>query len=74
LLGYYRVQNIAISKNNGLTTYTGAVFTTKLPNSREGDSITVLCKSNKPTRKSPPPIETKDGYPPLCPVGYSAVN
>jgi len=70
----YSVQNIAISKNNGLTTYTGEVLATKLPNSREGDSITVLCKSNKPTSKLPPPIEIKDGYPPLCPVGYSVVN
>jgi hypothetical protein len=65
------VQNIAIAKDDGLKSYTGLVYLTKMPNDPEPYAIAILCESVKPTRQSPPKFILKPE--PECPSGYNPI-
>jgi uncharacterized membrane protein len=65
------VQNIAIAKDDGLKSYTGLVYLTKMPNDPEPYAIAILCESVKPTRQSPPKFILKPE--PECPSGYEKI-
>lgn len=72
-INQFLIQNISVPNEKGLKAFTGGVFVTKPQGSIEYSSLSILCESNNPTLEPPPPINTINGFPPLCPVGYSKI-
>jgi hypothetical protein len=62
------VQHIGLAQKDSLKSYTGLVYTALSPNSNELTTITLLCESQKPTRKIPPKFKLTSN--PTCPEGY----
>lgn len=62
------VQSIALSKEDNLKSYVGLVYITKLPEIEEDTSRSLICESQKPTRKMPPKFKLTSN--PTCPEGY----
>jgi hypothetical protein len=70
LVDGFRVQTTATPKKEGLPTYIGGVFVVKTQSFPEGDTLAVLCVSQKPTKLLIAPIVTMRGQSPKCPQGY----
>jgi uncharacterized membrane protein len=73
------VQNIALTKNDGLLSYTGLVYViepsktaVEPSNPLEPYTVAILCESIKPTRQMPPKFVLKPL--PECPSGYKQLN
>ncbi|GBO52972.1 type IV pilin PilA [Pseudanabaena sp. lw0831] len=62
------VQNIALAQKDNLKSYTGLVYTALAADSKELTTISLLCESQKPTRKMPPKFKLTSN--PTCPEGY----
>jgi hypothetical protein len=62
------VQSIALAKEDNLKSYMGLVYITKLPEMKEDISLSLICESQKPTRKMPPKFKLTSN--PTCPEGY----
>jgi len=62
------VQHIALAKKDSLKSYIGVVYTKRVTQSQDVTTITLLCESQKTTRKSPPRFKLTDN--PICPEGY----
>jgi hypothetical protein len=62
------VQSMALSKEDNLKSYVGLVYITKLPEIEEDTSRSLICESQKPTRKMPPKFKLTSN--PTCPEGY----
>lgn len=62
------VQSIALAKEDNLKSYTGLVYITKSSEMNEDISLSLICESQKPTRKMPPKFKLTSN--PNCPEGY----
>jgi hypothetical protein len=62
------VQHIALAQKDNLKSYTGLVYTALDANSKDVTTMTLLCESQKPTRKMPPKFNLTSN--PTCPEGY----
>jgi len=62
------VQHIALAKKDFLKSYTSLVYIKLVPESKDVTTVTLLCESQKPTRKSPPKFKPSTN--PTCPEGY----
>lgn len=62
------VQSMALSKEDNLKSYVGLVYITKLPEIEDDTSRSLICESQKPTRKMPPKFKLTSN--PTCPEGY----
>ena len=62
------VQSTVLAKEDNLKSYTGLVYITKSPEMKEDIARSLICESQKPTRKMPPKFKLTSN--PNCPEGY----